>query len=117
MIEKRKFARLEPTDIKGCLICWQKTAFIEIENLSMGGVKLKELPHGIIGQVGQIYFPLEGFGEVFADFRCLQRTNGAVRLMFQNLSYSELKVIGDYIEFYDLSYHHEDYLFEQIYAI
>jgi len=101
MTENRKFGRILPIDINGCLICWQKTAFIELENISLGGVKVKHVPHGVIGQVGQIYFSLDRFGEIFTDFRCLQKSNGVIRLMFKNLSYAEQKVLSDFMDCYE----------------
>lgn len=102
MAELRRFRRVLPVDLQGCIICWKKIALVEIENISTGGVRVKSVPSEVLGQVGQIYLTLDGFGEIFSDFRCLQKSHGVVRLMFQNLSSTEYQVLCDFIDFHDL---------------
>ena len=42
-MDKRHFQRMRPFEIKGFLICWQNTIPVEIENISLGGAKLKHV--------------------------------------------------------------------------
>ena len=100
-MDNRHFQRMRPFEIKGFLICWQNTIPVEIENISLGGAKLKHVPIGVIEQVGQLYLNLGPFGEIFTDFRCLQKGGGPVRLQFKNMSYAEQMALMNYIDYHE----------------
>lgn len=105
MVEQRHFKRIVPKDMNGYVISSAHSANSMVANLSIGGAKIVDLPAGLMGQVGQLYLPIPGYGEVFVDFRCLERKNGIYRLQFKNISYAEQAILDRYIDAYDRSLH------------
>jgi hypothetical protein len=105
MVDKRHFQRVRPVGVDGCIICWNKIIPVEVDDISVGGVKLKQVPKGLIGQVGQLYLNLNGCGEIFSDFRCVQKAGGQVRLKFVNISHSEQNALINFIDNIDFPIH------------